>query len=339
MNNTPRGLNVSTCGPKLESPRAVTTGATKTASWSTQTVYLGSVALDWLTLTTYDVGAFRVLAQLIEKHTPASARQSAQVMQYQGVKGDGYFVGMALQRDEKHYMLRLSGSLAMSFFLAAAASYPRALSLCKCTRADVQYTHDDNLEVDLSAVGSALREAEWLSHKGRRPRIDIFDNDDGLDTLYIGARSSPRMQRIYIKPIDDINRLRWEVEYKEQLALNLWQALLVGGIAVLPGILAGEMSVIPLAACPELLALPALVGAVPERLKISRNDTNNLNAIWWLWSSVLPCVRRLQSTDGKVKVLVREFLLSAFLGDDCDLPLPPPGMSLSDCIDRWEVVL
>ena len=331
MNHTPTGPGVSSPGP-----RSVTTGATKKPRWSTKLVYLGAVALDWLTLTTYDAQAFGLLSRLIERNTPASERKNAQVMQYEGVKGDGYFVGAAVQNGKNHYMLRLSGSVAMSFFLAALASYPRILASFKCTRADVQYTHDLPPELDLSAIGSALRAAEWVSHKGKRPRIDIFDNDDGLDTLYIGARSSPRMQRLYVKPVDDIPQLRWEVEYKEQLALNLWSSLLAGGVPVLAGILAGEMAVIPLAACPALAGLPELVSAFPERLKISKNDTDNLTAVWWLWSSVLPCVRRLQSDDGKVKMLVREFLLRAFLGDDCEIPLAP-GMSFSDFLDSWEV--
>ena len=335
MNHTPTGPGVSSPGP-----RSVTTGATKSIPrWSTNFVYVGSVALDWLTLTTFDAQAFGLLSRLIERHTPASARKSAQVMQYEGVKGDGYFVGTAVQSGKPHYMLRVSGSVAMSFFLAAVVSYPRILAEFKCTRADVQYTHENQLELDLSAIGGLLRAAEWTSHKGRRPRIDVFDNDDGLDTLYIGARSSPRMQRLYVKPIDEIPLLRWEVEYKEQLAINLWAVLVAGGVAVLPGILAGEMAIIPLAVCPELALLLDAVGAVPERLKLVRNDTDTMTSLWWLWSSVMPCVRRLQSDDGKVKLLVREFLLSAFLGDDCELPPLPPGLSFDRFLERIEVKL
>lgn len=322
----------------MAAPRTVTTGATNLppSGWSTKHIYIGSAALDWLTLTTFDAAAFTEAVQLVGQHTGAADRLEAGIMQYRGCKGDGYFFGAGFQAGVEHYMLRLSGSVAQSFFLAAA-NYPRMLERFKATRVDVQYTHDGVPDVRLGEVGELLRVAEWDAHKGRRPKVDYFSNDDGLDTLYIGSRSSVRLQRIYVKPIDNHPHLRWEVEYKEQLAANLWAALLEVGIAALPGILAGEMAVVPLAVCPELANLAAAVGAMPERLKLRRDDGDAMSSVCWLYSSVLPCVRRLQSTDSKVQYFVREFLLRAFLGDDTELPPVPPGLDVNKWLDDWEL--
>lgn len=319
-------------------PRDVTTGVTKNvpSDWSTKHIYVGSVALDWLTITTFDEVAFTQVVRLVDLYTPVSERVDAKVMQYRGFKGDGYFCGVGQQQGVDHFMVRFSGSVAHSFFLAAL-NYPRLLGAFKATRIDVQYTHDELPSMRLGEVGELLRDAEWTSHKGRRPNIDYYSNDSGLDTLYIGSRSSVRLQRLYVKPIDNHLHLRWEVEYKEQLASNLWSALLEVGVSVLPGILSGEMAVVPLTVCPELANLAASVGALPARLKLRRDDGDAMSSICWLYSSVLPCVRRLQSDNPKVQYFVREFLLCAFLGDGIELPAPPPGLDINRFLDEWEL--
>lgn len=346
--SVPAGLSIGTVADRCVqrasaasaevAPRSVTTGATNLSpsGWSTKHIYVGSVALDWLTLTTFDRVAFAEAVRLIGLHTVASARVEANVMQYRGAKGDGYFFGAGFQAGVEHFMLRLSGSVAQSFFLAAV-NYPRMLERFKATRIDVQYTHDGVPDVRLGEVGELLRVAEWASHKGRRPKVDYFSNDDGLDTLYIGSRSSVRLQRIYVKPIDNHPHLRWEVEYKEDLAVNLWSVLLQVGVSALPGILSGEMAVVPLAACSELALLAAAVGAMPVRLKLRRDDGDAMSSVCWLYSSVLPCVRRLQSEDSKVQYFVREFLLRAFLGDGSELPPVPPGLDVNKWLDEWEL--
>lgn len=332
------GERASAASAMTDNPRDVTTGVTNLppSGWSTKLIYVSSVALDWLTLTTFNGAAFSEAVRLLGGHTDASARQESNVMQYRGIKGDGYFFGSGYQADAQHFMLRLSGSVAHSFFLAAA-NYPRMLEQFKCTRADVQYTHDEVPEQRLDEFGRLLEVAEWSAHKGRTPKLRWIHGDDGLDTLYIGARSSPRLQRIYIKPIDNHPHLRWEVEYKEQLAANLWAVLLEVGVAALAGILSGEMAVVPLAVCPEFVKLATAVRAAPTRLKLRRDDGDAMSAVCWLYSSVLPCVRRLQSTDSKVQYFVREFLLRAFLGDDSELPPAPPVLDVNKWLDEWEL--
>lgn len=316
-------------------PRIVTTGATN--RWSPTHVVVGSVALDWLTLTTFDAESFNDAVRLLSAHI-ADDWLSAKIMQYEGLRAPGAFFGVGQQQSVPHYMVRLSGSVAQSFFMAAS-NYPRVLSAFRCTRVDVQYTHTAIPSVRLGDVGDLLRNADWRHHKGRRPRIDYYSNDSGLDTLYIGSRSSVRLQRIYIKQVDDDRFLRWEVEYKEDLAANLWSALLEVGLSVLPGILAGEIAVVPLSVCPEFMDMVSAVGDNPQRLKLYRDDSEPLKSIVWLWSSVLPCVRRLQSNDGKVRVMVRQFLLRAFLGEDVDLPPLPTSMALERFLDFFELSL
>lgn len=323
-------------------PVAVITGATNPfpSVWSTKFIYVGSVALDWLTLTTFEPAAYAWACRLIEAYTPASDRVGAKWLQYTGFKGDGYFVGMGEQEGRTHYAVRLSGSVAQSFYLAAS-NEPCMLDTFKCTRADVQYTHNEVPAMRLGEVADALYEADWPAHKGCKPALRaIVDYSTGLDTLYIGRRASMRYQRIYIKPIDKVLHTRWEVEYKSDLAANLWSALSVAGIEVLSGILAGEMAVVPLSVCPELLSLAAAVNAAPERLKLVRDASSDKKRLYWLHTSVLPCVRRLQvSENPQVRSFVDEFLkLSREMGDR-ELPPPSPGMSMNVYLDGLELVL
>src|SRR5215218_4058111 len=120
----PRSLSTGSVGSRHEerasaasagvaAPRTVTTGATNLSpsGWSTKHIYIGSAALDWLTLTTYDAAAFTEAVQLVGQHTGAADRLEAGIMQYRGCKGDGYFFGAGFQAGVEHYMLRLSGSV------------------------------------------------------------------------------------------------------------------------------------------------------------------------------------------------------------------------------------
>ena len=263
-------------GTSLTSPRSVTTGATN-LDWSSKVIPLSAVASDYLTLSTFDVEAYTWAVRLIRGYTPEDERKVGRWLQYEGLAGDGYFVGAGDQAGGRHYVVRLSGSVAHSF-LAVALRQGAMLARFKCTRFDVQYTRPEAPSVRLEEVGKLLEAADWSHHKGKKPKIEWWHNAEGYDTLYIGSRSSVRLQRIYVKPVDGRDCLRWEVEYKGELAGKLFAAVLASGLSVLAGVLAGEMVVLPVLACPELVALVDDVkgGNKPERLKLVRDRTPEL---------------------------------------------------------------
>ena len=315
-------------------PVDVITGVTLSISrvWDPSKVLLGVAALDWLTLTSYDHAAYRWLVELLGKLTDATKRADSRLMQYRGCAGEGFFFGDGMQSGRVHYMVRLSASLAHQVIkeaLAAPAGRP-ALAQFHCTRVDVQYTHPEPLEIDLSAAAPVLREAEWPAHRGKKPKVNAIDDADGLDTLYIGKRKeSNRFQRAYMKVIDEKALIRWEVEYKEQLASLLWEKLLSTGLGVLAPILAGELDIIPL---PEVFTpLIKGVGADPSRLYITKMPTKDEDTLRWLWRTVSPALRRVMSSvDDKVREGAKEFLELALLGEELPVYL---GSDLS--LDRY----
>lgn len=298
-------------------PRSVIRGQLKTfPSFSTKNIYTQCAALDWLTLTTWDEEAFHTAAGLFQ--SCLTTLDVKKWMQYEGSGGDGFFFGMALQNGRKHYALRISGSVAHDWCTEVLRLFPDLLARFKCTRVDVQFT---SLEVpagdELAATKDRLRSASW-GRPGPRSRVDMYDNDDGLHTLYIGSRESVRMQRIYVKPVADNNMLRWEVEYKGQLAEKLLHAIQEGGLLVLAGILAGEIEAVPLAdEDAALVALRAALSVPAERLRVTRDTSDEWTAARWLHSSVLPCLRRLAGSDEAIRFVVADFLhhSAQYLGD------------------------
>ena len=295
------------------------------------------MASDYLTLSTFDVEAYTWAVRLIRGYTPEDERKVGRWLQYEGLAGDGYFVGAGDQAGGRHYVVRLSGSVAHSF-LAVALRQGAMLARFKCTRFDVQYTRPEAPSVRLEEVGKLLEAADWSHHKGKKPKIEWWHNAEGYDTLYIGSRSSVRLQRIYVKPVDGRDCLRWEVEYKGELAGKLFAAVLASGLSVLAGVLAGEMVVLPVLACPELVALVDDVkgGNKPERLKLVRDRTPELRSLQWLWECVLPCVRRLQSNDPEVKRSVDEFLAVAWSFEAPDLPPSAGSLLVEHLLEAWQ---
>lgn len=309
----------------LSTPVVVNTGVTP-VFFNPSCVVVGSVAFDWLSLTTFDNSAYRWLASIVNANTDPKGRTEGYLMQYKGCKGDGYFVGCGYQNGTIHYMIRLSGSLA-HHILSKAVVMPSGsenLAEFNCTRADVQYTHSDDLYIDLSAIAPLLRECEWPLHRGKRPIITAYDNEDGLDTLYIGQRKeSNRFQRVYIKEVSQKKLIRWEVEYKEQLAKNLWSKVIASGSLDLLGpVLAAELAVVPLP--PSFNPLVEAIGVDCDRLTLHNVKSDDESRMAWLESAVTSACRSLEvSSDPKIRDRYKAWLELRFLGESLEVYTGP----------------
>jgi len=324
------------------SPRSVTTGATPGAPaevWSSELVNVGAVAVDYLTLTTYSAEAFSRAVELIHKHTPREEMRGARLMQYTGYKGGNYFYGSGIQVDQEHYLLRLSGS-ASHYFLEAALASPGLRGLMgffNCTRIDVQYTHPEQFSgIDLPGVCEYLRLVEWPKHRGKRPAVEMFNSDDGLHTLYIGSRSSPRFQRLYVKEVDGLRLLRYEVEYKgsgvRALAAKLYAVIVDQGLELLVNVLVGEFDQLPLG--DEFAPLAAALTGPPSlRLKIVKDPSSTDKTLRWLSSSVASAIRRLRSrSEPWIDYWLDQFLGSGLYYVLDSTPLHP-GYSCKQVVD------
>lgn len=254
---------------------------------------VGRAAFDWLTITTYQiepyVDAMRCL-HIVGDDKPVPS----QTMQYKGMYTKHYFYGEGEQAGEKHYYVRVSGALAQHFVDLA---HPQGwLGAFRPSRADLQITGTMPADVDLPALARWLREQpieDWRATGGARPRVDCRDNEDKLDTIYIGGRSSRRMQRIYVKPVIGQRLLRWEVEYKKELARQVYEQMVRHGTGVLAAFMAGEMDAVPLVRMSGFDALRLMLqddGVKPSLAYEAPDDDTTLK---WLHDAVRPAIIRL----------------------------------------------
>lgn len=185
-------------------------------------IALGLPLLDYLTLTTWNTKQYEQWLKILP--LVGQERRAASVMQYRGHSVGQLFVGVAEQakgnnkRPQRHYMLRASGEIANSVDMSGDV---------RATRIDLQITTRLKEPFDADVLARMIDNMTW--HSGRRPVTKAITSSDGLNTLYVGSRSSGRLIRFYVKQLDDGQRaLRFEVEYKGKLADSVRKALLSG---------------------------------------------------------------------------------------------------------------
>lgn len=214
-----------------------------------EVVLVGAPACDWLTLTTFSQVEYMHMQSYTvgvdtSKGFPVKTRKR---MQYEGHQGDGWFLGRGRQEGRDHYMLQASGARAQDALYYALQMHENREDV-KCTRIDLQETSTVGHASDLPIVGAVLRESpasDW-SGRGPRPKVTWYSSEDERDTLYIGARTSPRFWRFYNKPVDGELYLRAELEAKGWLSVQLWDALQDVGMFHVKHLLGAELNALPL---------------------------------------------------------------------------------------------
>lgn len=189
---------------------------------------VNQVAMDWLTLTTYEKDVYNEFIQLCAESVDLKKSSSQKRMQYSGIGGNGYFWGKGLQEGREHYMMILSGIEAATIgnvWMGKLASVD-----CQSTRIDIQLTLlKEGKCRKTSEVGNAIRKSitNQPSRVGAPLSVKLVDSDKfNDDTVYIGSRSSNRYVRIYDKVSEGNEYLRYECEVKGDLAKRLYGELL-----------------------------------------------------------------------------------------------------------------
>jgi len=250
------------------------------------------------------------LVELSAQH--GNLRRFGRLLGYEGVSAGSVFVGE--RTDGSH--IRAKGRWAVPAF---ARCWNENVHL---SRLDIQVTK--RFEGNLDYIGRNARKqattANLLLPSTRRRKIHAHDDDEGGYTLYIGARTSNQLGRIYNKSAqsDDehyVNTWRWEVELHNEQATLMGRYLyhLPGGLR--PDRLAGvvwrwftERGVeCPWTKAEEALALP--ITQVPE--------TDIERKLGWLEAQVRPTVRLLRD------ILGRERIELALGLSDTDGPIEP----------------
>lgn len=175
-----------------------------------------------------------------------------------------------------------------------------------CPRLDIQATFwypSDVADITLSIVEEAALAARD-SAKSRPISVRrIVSHGDG-DTVYIGARSSDIMFRIYDKMResdndDYVNAVRFEVELKGRHALDYL-------VACENGLPDQDWWYFQLSLLLERrgILLPAISDTFPPAIRTERVKTNDERRLAWLASAVRPTVARLIEAGRLDEVLV-----------------------------------
>jgi hypothetical protein len=170
---------------------------------------LDAPLIDWLTLTSYDTLFLDFWEQKLRDVSRETFERKA--LQYVGRVGEHMggtlFVGEAVQKGRRHFMVRISG-YAADDLKEYAYKFVRSGS-CDVTRIDLQITHE---------VSSQWSQWDLLNRMKRRGFstgwVESKQNGKGYETVYIGSRQSERFTRVYIKSADDPRLLRFETEFK-----------------------------------------------------------------------------------------------------------------------------
>lgn len=246
---------------------------------------LHTALIDWITATSYDDDFFSFWEmELLET---CKSWDDKKVMQYTGrhfeVDGGTAFLGVAEQKGMFHYMLRLSGYAAEDMKGFVWSSMRNCM--VKITRIDLQVTRP--IDNTWSQWDLLVR----MKEKGRMTGwVESGKRSQSYETVYIGARSSERFTRVYVKMNGETRLLRLEVEYKGQRSNAIARALCHGKTTA-EGYLTHELQTTyddePL----RLLFEPALNDARPMNEKIKVVTTTEKTEAWLL-TQVLPSFTR-----------------------------------------------
>jgi hypothetical protein len=183
-------------------------------------------------------------------------------------------------------MLRASGDCANTIL------YRTAKIEANCTRIDLQITIWLPTNYQARKLYDILTsiDVDW---PGRRLTPHLIESGDGLDTIYVGSRTSDRFGRIYVKP-DGEGRpayLRFEMELKNGIAREARRAI-TENYGTKKNILRAELDRLPFAASRALRAFSDVLGANSHKIKpeivLGQNKTLD-----WLENQVEPAVIRL----------------------------------------------
>lgn len=266
-------------------------------------------AIDWLTLTTFNTKNARMMDALLGEMIGFDADVVAcKNLQYEGVKGDGFFVGTGTQNGKDHFMFRFSGELSDKVM------FNKLRPSLDCSRIDLQLTiplpdFADTVAVftDAERVISAIERERTI---GKR-KVNCITGSDGLCTLYVGSRSSEKIYRIYTKEVDGSLWLRFEVEYKGK---NRMAGKALRKITKDPTeatrLIAGELGTIP---DHELLReLKAHIASVRgDIMPYTKRVEDDQVTLKWLARQVMPAFKRVignEDTRDRATLLLSEII-------------------------------
>jgi len=206
----------------LLDPSAAVTKETQMSQETTK-IILFQPALDWLTLTTFmGKTSDRVFSEWMRASQGLAEERNGRVMieekrrgRYEGVIVNGVFFGKGTQKQKEHFMIQAPGPVANML-----ANECESAVECRCTRMDIQLTVPLPYGYSALLLRDQLENAKW---KTRTPKIVGVHQKSGMDTVYVGAPTSNKRIRIYVKEGESGERyLRFELQLRRDYAESVW---------------------------------------------------------------------------------------------------------------------
>ncbi len=253
-------------------------------------------AVDYLRLSSFDGKAIGQFHQVVLRRKEPALE--ATWKQYKGARAGQLFAGVANQNGKIHGILDVSGSEAHSVMVAEA---PAGLAI-KSTRIDLQVTIPLLPEYKYRAreFKDLLESVDWSTAQGsrlhkRKTTLIEGPSEHGLDTVYIGSRTTDRFSRVYVKEDLEGNLyLRFEVEFKGERANLVYLDCIADG-RNLAAILRGEWERIPPVEVEAWLKIGDVLAAFQDgkQVSIPRSAADSNSRFRWFITSVTPAVETL----------------------------------------------
>lgn len=268
--------------------------------------WVGVPQCDWLTLGSFAQPVYDGFhAWVRDLAGDKKLQYDSKVMQYVGIRHGGAFAGVATQAGKLHGLLSVGGDVAHDavmndfsvgiekpFMTEKEVTTKIEIIEPRCTRVDLQLTVPLLEEYSARGLTDQLRSGHW-SRKGAAPQVDVYDSADGMDTVYVGSRSSNRFWRIYVKAADEGKYLRFEVEYKGRRARKVFSIVHPDPGSIGP-ILLNEWSVAPDVDEKTWNSIGEVLEAYGKGLDVPvpRARVSNDRTLRWMNRVVWPVIKR-----------------------------------------------
>lgn len=275
----------------------------------TRIIHLNTVQFDWFTVTSFEYEFYKFWE--VQQKKLAAEMSDFRMQQYLGMTASSPMgqmnLGVAMQHDRENYILQITGELAHVYRMHVMRQYGQGH--VNVTRADVQITINRPKSYD------AVKFLAAMDRKRGTVKLEKSqDRDFGqLYSVNINSRTGTRYYRVYEKPVsNEVLGLRFEVEFKREMAKAVLRELRAGGDVAIRGVLLHELQRLKSRRMESYFAIPIDVRN-PVRVKadIKRSEDKTVD---WLLNQCLPALRRIVSEhdrDGEVARLFREALDSA----------------------------
>lgn len=239
--------------------------------------------IDWMTFTTWDNKTFEGW-QVWQKQQEGD-ELAGRIKMYTGIWRGNTFTGEGFQREKSHGLIKVSGGDSHNAYYQLIGS-----GYTKCTRLDVQIT-------TLLPAGYSARKFADDVRSGQSVQFErgvrLVENTDGLDTVYIGSGSSNRYARFYVKLVDEVRHLRFEVEHKAEWAQTLSNSLL-DETGTLDGALLDFLGSVGFEDEQGVIKLfTNLLDGVKSGLTVPRIVKDKNKTLVWIMEQVTPAMVRL----------------------------------------------